>query len=153
MEPSSPSIRYPIAPFATQRPNATVGNLVIHYHSALYMCKSLPSEQRYTKYGAFTGGTALQFKQPPFFHSLYPTLLSTANNETDGIGIILSMWPKGGYNSVNVSDWEGKYFSINTHVNPNELAFEGPTLDDWPTDSDGRVKVAIGTPKEDTITP
>lgn len=153
MEHPNTSVRYPIPPMPAPRPSATVGSLTLHYHSTIYLCKTLVSDQRYTKYGSFTGGTALQFKQPDFFYRLYPTLLSVTNSEANGIGIMLSMWPKGGHSSINISDWEGKHFSITTQANPNELTFEGPTLDDWPTDAEGRVRIAIGIPKEDTITP
>jgi hypothetical protein len=152
---SSPiSVVYPAPPLPNKRDHGTIGaDLIVTYHSDLAQCEVLPAGSRYTTAGSFKAGTFLPFIQPAFIHDLYPRLLSTEDDESSGLPLLLSMFNADAKTATLEEDWEGKWFSIVARVLPNKLGFQGVRLDGWETDDPQSVQVALALPRDGGLTP
>jgi hypothetical protein len=95
----------------------------------------------------------LPFIQPAFIHDLYPRLLSTEDDESSGLPLLLSMFNADAKTATLEEDWEGKWFSIVARVLPNKLGFQGVRLDGWETDDPQSVQVALALPRDGGLTP
>jgi hypothetical protein len=154
MASSFASVTYPIPPLSNKRDQGTIGaDLIVTYHSDLAQCEILPTGSRYTKSGNFKAGTFLPFFQPDFVHGLYPRLLSTTDEESSGIPLLLSMFNADARTVTLKEDWEGKWFSIVARLLPNKLTFYGVRLDGWEGDETESVKVALALPRDGGLTP
>ncbi|EAQ84386.1 predicted protein [Chaetomium globosum CBS 148.51] len=149
MASSSASVVYPIPPLPNKRDQgATGGDLIVTYHSDLAQCEILPTGSRYTSAGNFKAGTFLPFIQPTFIHDLYPRPLSTEDEESSGLPVILSMFNTEPKATTLEEDWEKKWFTIAARLFPNKLAFEGVAVNGWETDDPQSVKVTLAMPRD-----
>jgi hypothetical protein len=108
MATSSVSVVYPMPPLSNKRDRGPIGaDLIVTYHSDLAQCEVLPVGSRYTTAGSFKAGTFLPFTQPAFIHELYPRLLSTRDEESLGLPLMLSMFNTDARVATLEEDWEG----------------------------------------------
>lgn len=80
-----------------------------------------PKLNNYTNAGNFKAGTFLLITQPSFIQDLYPGLLSTDDQESSRLPLILSMFNTEARIAQLEEDWRGKRFSIAARLFPNEL--------------------------------
>jgi hypothetical protein len=154
MASSSVSVVYPTPPLSNKRDQGTIGaDLIVTYHSDLAQCEILPVGSRYTTSGSFKAGTLLPFTQPAFIHDLYPRLLSTRDEESSGLPLLLSMFNADARTATLEEDWEGKWFTIVARLFPNKLTFKGVRLDGWETEETQSVQVALALPRDGGLTP
>jgi hypothetical protein len=141
-------------PLPNKRDQGSVGaDLIVTYHSDLAQCDILPAGSRYTTAGNFKAGTFPPFIQPAFVHELYPRLLSTEDEESSGLPLILSMFNTDARTATLGKDWEGKWFSIVARLFPNKLTFQGVGFNGWETDETQSVQVALALPRDGGLTP
>jgi hypothetical protein len=151
---STSSTIYPIPPLPSKRGQGPIGaDLIVTYHSDLAQCEILPAGSRYTNAGNFKAGTFLPFNQPPFIHDLYPHLLSTKDDESSGLPLLLSMFNAGTRTTTLEEDWEGKWFTIVARLYPNKLTFRGVSFNGWDTGEGESVQVALALPRDGGLTP
>jgi hypothetical protein len=141
-------------PLSNKRDQGTIGaDLIVTYYSDLAQCEILPTGSRYTNAGNFKAGTFLPFFQPGFIQDLYPRLLSTTDEESSGLPLVLSMFNAEARTATLKEDWEGKWFSIVARLLPNKLTFHGVRLDGWEGDETESVQVALALPRDGGLTP
>ncbi|KAM0322094.1 hypothetical protein ACHAQA_009723 [Verticillium albo-atrum] len=151
---SSDSIIYPLPPLPNKRDQGSIGaDLIITYHSDFAQCQILPPGSRYTNSGNFKAGTFLPFNQPSFLLDLYPRLLSTEEEETSGIPLLLTTFNAEARTATLEDDWEGKWFTIAARVCPNKLTFHGMAVDGWETDDPPSVQYSLALPRDGGLTP
>ena len=129
MASSSASFVYPVPPLPNKRGRVIGADLIVTYHSDLAQCEILPAGSRYMNAGNFKAGTFLPFNQPAFILDLYPRLLSTEDEESSGLPLLLSMFNAGARTTTLEEDWEGKWFTIVARLCLNKLTFYGVRLD------------------------
>jgi hypothetical protein len=107
MASSSVPVVYPMPPLPNKRDHGTIGaDFIVTYHSDLFQCEILPTGSRYTNAGNFKAGTFLPFIQPALIHDVYPCLLSTREEESSGLPLILSMFNLEVRTETLEDDWE-----------------------------------------------
>jgi hypothetical protein len=145
---------YPIPPLSSKREHSIAGaDLIITYHSDLAQCQILPTGARYTSAGNFNAGTLVQFVRPTFIDDLYPGLLSAREEESIGLPVLLSMFNPDVRSETLEKDWEGKWFTIIARLFPNQLTFDGVSLDGWETEETGSVQVSLAMPRDGGLIP
>jgi hypothetical protein len=145
---------YPMPPPPNKRDHGTIGvDLIVTYHSDLAQCEVLPAGSRYTTAGGFKAGTFLPFFQHTFIHDLYPRLLSTRDDESFGLPLLLSIFNTEARTATLEEDWEGKWLSIVARLLPNKLTFQGVRLDGWETEDPQSAQVALALPRDGGLTP
>jgi hypothetical protein len=109
-------------PLPNKRDQGSVGaDLIVTYHSDLAQCDILPAGSRYTTAGNFKAGTFLPFIQPAFVHELYPRLLSTEDEESSGLPLILSMFNTDARTATLGEDWKGNGSVSSPDSSPTSL--------------------------------
>ena len=105
---ASTLVVYPTPALPNKRGKDRSGtDLIVTYHSDLAQCEILPAGSRYTNAGNFKSGTFLSFNQPAFILDLYPRLLSTEDEESSGLPLLLSMFNAEARTATLQEDWEG----------------------------------------------
>jgi hypothetical protein len=151
---ASTLVVYPTPALPNKRGQGPIGtDLIVTYHSDLAQCEILPAGSRYTNAGNFKAGTFLSFNQPAFILDLYPRLLSTEDEESSGLPLLLSMFNAEARTATLQEDWEGKWFTIVARLCPNRLTFHGVKLDGWETEESQSVQVALALPRDGGLTP
>ncbi|KAK8106681.1 hypothetical protein PG999_010040 [Apiospora kogelbergensis] len=147
----------PAPPLLSKRGQGAIGSdLVVTYHSDIAQCEILPTGSRYTNAGNFKAGTFLSFNPPPFIDDLYPQLFSIDDDERPGLPLLLSTFNADVRTATLEEDWEGRWFTITARVCPNQLSFQGVSLDGWDLE-DGAgpktVRVALALPRDGGLLP
>ncbi|KAH8742780.1 hypothetical protein F5883DRAFT_610237 [Diaporthe sp. PMI_573] len=139
---------------SSKRDGGLIGSdLIITYCSDFVGCEILPSGRRYTHNANLKAGTFLAFPEPLDLLETYDSILSSRDDEDNGIQLLLSAFSLEAKPESLGSDWEGQWFVVTARICPNILTFEGIEQDSWGEESSKPVQYALALPRDQGIEP